>query len=514
MDTNSKVLVAHNLSKSFGGIRALKGVSFEVAPGQIHCLVGENGSGKSTFVKIIAGVHAPDEGEIILNGHKYSRLTVRDSIQEGVQVIYQDLSIFPYMSVAENIAVNRLAFQNRRFVDWQAIQDIAQEQLDKIGVSMDLEETAGKLSVANKQLIAICRALSMDAKLLFMDEPTTALTKREIDRLLSIVLGLKEKETSVVFISHKLDEVMKVADQVAVLRDGEKVGDFPASEVNEEMLEYYMTGREVKHSRGVWDNKGGELVLEVRNLTRRGHYNDVSFELYEGDVLGIIGPMGAGRTELAMTLFGLNPQDSGEIIIEGKEYRPTSPDHGVEKGISLVPENRQTQGLFMNKSIVDNICSVKIEAFCRKLGLLNARLMFDTAQDVVKELRIITGSVLTEAKNLSGGNQQKVVIGKWVVGALPKILVLDSPTVGVDVGAKQEIYERIKYFASKGVGIIFISDEIPEVLLNCNKALVMRSGEIIARLNSDDIERDDARERIYKLMYEEAGEFRLKERVI
>ena len=499
---DSKILIANNIYKSFGGVQALKNVSFEVAPAQIHCLVGENGSGKTTFVKLIAGVYAPDSGEIILNGHEYTRCTVRDSIGEGVQVIYQDLSLFPHMSVAENIATNSMIVQNKRLVDWREIKNIAQGQLEKIDVSIDLKVPVDNISIANKQLVAICRALSMDAKILFMDEPTTALTKHEVDRLISIVLDLKKKGISVVFISHKLGEVMEVADQVAVFRDGSKVGDFPSSEVNEKMLTYYMTGRKVEYSRYVRKNTDEESVLEVKGLTRKGNYSDINLNVRKGDILGIIGPIGAGRTELAMTLFGLNPQDSGKIIIEGKECRFTSPKQASKSGISLVPENRQIQGCFMVKSITDNVCSTILETVSKAFGILDSKLMDRKAQDVVKKLRIVTENVSTEVQNLSGGNQQKVVLGKWIT-TLPKVLALDSPTVGVDVGSREEIYERIQYLASQGVGIIFISDEIPEMLANCNKLLVMRSGKVVAYLDSDDLEAEDSHKRIYELMYGE-----------
>ncbi|QPM67441.1 sugar ABC transporter ATP-binding protein [Atribacter laminatus] len=512
---NSNVLIAKNISKSFGGIQALKKVNFEVAPGQIHCLVGENGSGKSTFVKVVAGVHAPNQGEIILNGHKYDRCTVADSIREGVQVIYQDLLLFNHMSVAENIAIDKLVVQNKKLVDWQEIEDVAQEQLNKVATKIDLKETIENLSIANRQIVAICRALSMNAKLLFMDEPTTALTKREIDRLITVVLDLKKKGISIVFISHKLNEVMEVADQVAIFRDGEKVGDFPATQVNEQMLIYYMTGRKVEQTKYIQKTKEDKPILEVedkpilevKELTRIGHYSDISFKLYKGEILGIIGPMGAGRTELAMTIFGLNPQNSGKVIMEDSECWFTSPEQPIKRGISLVPENRQTQGLFLRKDLTDNVCSTILKNFGNNvLGLLDAESMINKTKDVIKELRVVTGSVLTEVQNLSGGNQQKVVLGKWIA-TLPKVLILDSPTVGVDVGARQEIYDRIQHIAERGVGIIFISDEIPEILTNCNKVLVMRGGKIVAYLDSNSLEADDIHKRIYGLMYEEQGNF-------
>lgn len=500
-DMESKLLIANNIYKSFGAVQALKNVSFEVDSAQIHCLVGENGSGKSTFVKVIAGVIQPDKGEIILNNHKYSKCTVRDSIMEGVQVIYQDLSLFPHMSVAENIATNKLIVQNKRFIDWNEIQKIAREQLDRIGVSIDLKEPVENISIANRQLVAIARALSLDAKLLFMDEPTTALTKSEVDRLISIVLDLKKKGMSVVFISHKLDEVMEVADQVAIFRDGEKVGDFLSSEVDEKMLVYHMTGRKVewqKYSRKIEDDAP---VLEVENLTSEGKYSDISFKLRKGDILGITGLLGSGRTELALSLFGLNPHDSGKITMDGKEYLFTSPEQAIQRGISLVPENRQAQGCYMGKCITDNICSVILDKVKKPLGILDTGKMDSKAKETVKELRIVTENTSTEVQNLSGGNQQKVVFGKWLA-TLPKVLVLDSPTVGVDVGSKEEIYERIQHFASLGMAIILISDELPEILANCNKLLIMRSGRAVAEFGKAELEAADSQKRIYDIMEE------------
>lgn len=496
---NSKILVANNIYKSFGAVQALKNVSFEVAPAQIHCLVGENGSGKSTFVKVVAGVYAPDRGEIILNGNKYARCTVRDSIKEGVQVIYQDLSLFPNMSVAENIAMNKLIVKNRHLVDWREIEKIAQEQLDRIGVSMNLKESVETISIANRQLVAICRALSLDAKLLFMDEPTTALTKKEVDRLISIVLDLKKKGMSIVFISHKLGEVMEVADQVAVFRDGVKVGDFTSSEVNEKMLSYHMTGRKVEYKRYARKVEDDKPILEVKNLTSDGKYSDISFKVRKGDILGIIGLLGAGRTELALSLFGLNPQDSGKIIIEGKEHRFTSPKQAIDRGISLVPENRQAQGCYMKKSITDNVCSPILDRVKKTLNILDTKLMEKISEDTVNELRIVTQDTSTEIQNLSGGNQQKVVLGKWIASE-PKVLILDSPTVGVDVGSKGEIYERIQHFAEQGMAIILISDEIPEILANCNKLLVMKAGKVVSSLDNGDLEAVDSHNRIYEIM--------------
>lgn len=496
---DSKILIANNIYKSFGAVQALKDVSFEVAPAEIHCLIGENGSGKSTFVNTIAGVHTPDQGEIILNGNKYSKLTVRDSIREGVQVIYQDLSLFSHMNVAENIEINKMIVQNKSLVDLKEVYMIAQEQLDRIGVHMDLKAPIESISIANRQLVAICRALSLDAKLLFMDEPTTALTKKEVDRLISIVLELKKKGMSIVFISHKLDEVMEVADKIAVFRDGEKVGDFSSEDMDEEKLIYHMTGRKVKYSRYIRENNDDQNLLEVKNLTKRGNYYDVSFNLRKGDILGIIGLLGAGKTELALTLFGLNPQDSGKIIVKGKESKFTSPKQAIECGISMVPESRHSQGCYLDKSISDNISSAIFDRIKNKIGVVDNEAVESKAEDSVKTLRIVTKSISTKVKNLSGGNQQKVVLAKWI-STSPDILILDSPTVGVDIRSKAEIYQHIQEFARQGMGVILISSEIPEILANCNKIMIMQAGKVVAHLNENDLKLEDSREKIYKIM--------------
>ena len=482
---SSKLLIAKNISKTFGGVHALKNVDFEVAAAEIHCLCGENGSGKSTFVKTVAGVYTPDSGEIIFNGRTYHKIGVREAINEGVQVIYQDLSLFSQMSVAENIAINMMVGQDRKYVNWKNIHEMAQMQLNRIGVDMDLKAPIENMSVANQQLVAICRALNMDAKLLFMDEPTTALTKHEVDRLLSIVLELKARGISVVFISHKLDEVMEVADSVSVFRDGEKVGDFSSKEIDERSLSYYMTGRKVEYPRYERKIDDDKPVLNVKNLSKEGHYEDVSMNIRKGDIVGLIGLLGAGRTELALSLFGLNPQDAGSVEVEGQEYRFTSPKQAIAAGISLVPESRQTQGCFLQKDISDNISSAILDKIRNKLGVLDRVYQRNLGQEMIEKLKVVALDAGTMVANLSGGNAQKVVLGKWIA-TKPKILILDSPTVGVDIGSKAEIYENIQKLASEGMGILMISDDISELMANSNKLYVMKKGRIAGEFGDQD----------------------------
>lgn len=494
-----EILIAKGLYKSYEGVHALKDFNFSVGRGEIHCLVGENGSGKSTFVKIVVGAIPPDQGEIILNGHHYSHISPIQAIHEGVQVIYQDLSLFPHMSVAENIAINRLIAQGKRLVNQREIENIATEQLSKIGVLLDLFMPVEELSTANRQIVAICRALSLDAKILFMDEPTTALTKVEVDCLLSIVMELKQKGLSVVFISHKLNEVFEVADVITILRDGRKVGDFKPQELDYKTLTYYMTGRRVeypRYKRSLSDNKP---LLEVKNLSRRGNFENISFQLYPGDIIGLIGLLGSGRTELALTLFGLNPPDSGEIIIDGTPLRINSPVEARLLGIGLLPEDRQTKGLFLKKSVKDNISVTLLEKIASRLSVINKSFQRSLSNEAAKNMRIVVPDVETMVQSLSGGNQQKTIFARWAM-TNPKIFILDSPTVGVDVGSKAEIYELIQKLASNGMGILLITDEMPELLANCNKALVLRNGKVIAQLSESDLSQVDIGDRIQVLI--------------
>jgi simple sugar transport system ATP-binding protein len=492
---DAAILNAKKISKSFGGVHALEEIDFSVFPTEIHCLVGENGSGKSTLVKVISGVHAPDSGEIILNGNSYQRMTVGNAIHEGIQVIYQDLSLFSHMSVAENIATNKLISQNRKYINWDEIYSIAEDQLARINVSMDIRSPVEKLSISNMQLVAICRALSLDARILFMDEPTTALTKKEVDKLLSIVLDLKKNGMSVVFISHKLDEIMEVADRVTIFRDGRKVGDFPGSEMDEKKLVYHMTGKNIEYRKYERENTDDEVILEIKDLTRVPNYENISLSLRRGDILGITGLLGSGRTELALTLFGLNPQDNGVIHLHGKEYKPRNPTDAVLSHVSLLPENRQTQGVYLKKSICENISAAVLDKITNKFGVVMTKMQRDIAGDAVRRLRIKTSGIDAEVRELSGGNQQKVVLGKWIE-TNPEILILDSPTVGVDIGSKAEIYEYIQELARRGYGIILISDEISELIANCNKILVLRDGKIVSRIEEGEADPAILHERI------------------
>lgn len=484
------ILSASNISKSFIGVRALNNIDITINAGEIHCLAGENGCGKSTLVKCISGVYTPDEGTIQIEGQTCGSMTPIEAMNHGIQVIYQDLSLFQHMTVAENIAISKLKFENTKIINWKTIKAIAKEQLDKIGVTMDLDETVGEISMANKQMVAICRALAQNAKILFMDEPTTALTKTEVSHLMKVMLELKKKGLAIVFISHKLDEVFEVADKITIFRNGNKIGDFNSSDLDEKSLSYYMTGREIEYPRYHRTYKDNTPILSVEHLTRKGQYEDMSLTVRPGDIIGLTGLLGSGRTELAMSLFGLNKTQAGVIKVNGKEVDINSPMVAKKYGIALLPEDRSREGLFIERKIKENISAPIIDTICRK-GIVNRKKENEIADKYVEELKVRTPSIETVVGTLSGGNQQKVVISKWIATS-PKVFIMDTPTVGIDIGSKAEIYEQIHKFADEGMAIILISDEIQEVMANCNRVLVMAHGKCVVELSEEDLMQEGA----------------------
>ena len=484
------ILSASNISKSFIGVRALNNIDITINAGEIHCLAGENGCGKSTLVKCISGVYTPDEGTIQIEGQTCGSMTPIEAMNHGIQVIYQDLSLFQHMTVAENIAISKLKFENTKIINWKTIKAIAKEQLDKIGVTMDLDETVGEISMANKQMVAICRALAQNAKILFMDEPTTALTKTEVSHLMKVMLELKKKGLAIVFISHKLDEVFEVADKITIFRNGNKIGDFNSSDLDEKSLSYYMTGREIEYPRYHRTYKDNTPILSVEHLTRKGQYEDMSLTVRPGDIIGLTGLLGSGRTELAMSLFGLNKTQAGVIKVNGKEVDINSPMVAKKYGIALLPEDRSIEGLFIERKIKENISAPIIDTICKK-GIVNRKKENEIAEKYVEELKVRTPSIETVVGTLSGGNQQKVVISKWIATS-PKVFIMDTPTVGIDIGSKAEIYEQIHKFADEGMAIILISDEIQEVMANCNRVLVMAHGKCVVELSEEDLMQEGA----------------------
>jgi simple sugar transport system ATP-binding protein len=472
-------LCMKNISKRYTGVQALDSVDFEIESGEIHCLVGENGSGKSTLIKIISGVEQPDDGaHIEIDGQIQHHHQSIDSIRKGIEVIYQDLSLFPNLPVAENIALAQTIAADSRIINWRNVRRIARSAMERIEVEIPLEELVNDLSVADQQLVAICRALTSDVKLLILDEPTTALTRREIESLFRVIKDLRSKGIATLFVSHKLDEVLQIAQRVTVLRDGRKIGVFPSGELSGEKLTFLMTGKKLDYSQYVYTPQQVQPLLDVRDLSMSGNFESINFALFPGEILGVTGLLGSGRTELAQSLFGMNHPDSGEIRIQGETVRIRSVQEAIDLGIGYVPENRLVQGLVMEQSVGKNVVITIIEKILGALRLIDQKKKQACMNRWIEELSIRIPSIESPVQTLSGGNQQRVVLAKWIATE-PKILILDGPTVGIDVAAKSSIHEIIRKLAREGMGIIIISDEVAEVLHNCNRILVMNKGRLV-----------------------------------
>jgi simple sugar transport system ATP-binding protein len=475
-----------NITKLYTGVRALDGVSFSIQEGEVHCLAGTNGSGKSTLVKIISGVVEPEPGaEIEINGKRIEQVNSMESIRQGIEVIYQDLSLFPNLPVAENIAMNENIASGRRVVNWKRSEELAAQAMAKIGVSIPPDARVEELSMADQQLVAICRALTGEVKLLIMDEPTTALTRKEIDALFKVVMDLKAKGIATLFISHKLNEVMQIAQRVTVLRDGVLIGTYPSGELDDKKLEYLMTGeRSVYEPYHFNPDQSGTPILRTKALSKLGNFADIDLEIYPGEIVGITGLLGSGRSELAHSIFGLNPADEGSIAIDGKEVIIDSVEKAKKLKIAYVPEDRLHQGLVMDQSVGKNLVATIIDRLTGKGGLIEKKRVDSEVKRWVDELSIKIPSADSPAKTLSGGNQQRIVLGKWIATE-PKLFILDNPTVGIDVSAKCSIHKAIKKLAEEGMGVVIISDEIAEVLYNCSRILVMHKGRLIGEFDSE-----------------------------
>lgn len=473
------LLKAVDIEKNFAGVRALKGVSLEIMPGEIHCLAGENGCGKSTLIKVISGVHPRDGGTLEFNGKAMDNFSPIDAIMAGIQVIYQDFAVFPNLTVMENLALNTELAAKRKIVSKKRMRQIAEEAIAKIDFKVDLDALVGTLSVAEKQMVAISRALMFNAKLIIMDEPTTALTKKEVKALFSIVKKLKAEGIAILFVGHKLDEVFEIAERFTIFRSGELIATGNIADLDDAKFTYYMTGREFSNETFKADKVTEQPILEVRNLTLDGHYQDISFGLKGGEILGITGLLDSGRTELALGLFGIRPATSGKILRNGQEVQIKTPQDAIEQKIGFVPEDRLSEGLFLTQSIADNIIISEIDKMKTKAGLFDYKVRQETVDKWVKELAIATPAPNNNANTLSGGNQQRIVLAKWLA-CNPDVLILNGPTVGVDIGSKHDIHAILQKLAREsGMGVIIISDDLPEVLQNCSRVLVLKDGKIV-----------------------------------
>lgn len=483
---SENIIKITGVKKYFGGVKALDGVDLVVKKGEVHCLAGENGCGKSTIINVISGFYTPDAGTIEIDGKVYSKLTTQQAIDAGVQVIYQDLSVFPNLTVRENLALNMEVAGGKKFVSKKRFNEIALEALSKIDFKVDLDEMVENLTVADKQLIAISRALLNNAKLIIMDEPTTAITYKEVENLFKVIRELQKKGIAVLFVSHKLDEVFEIAEHFTIFRSGKNVFSGKTEELNEQKFTYYMTGRDIQEEPFRYTAKSdAKTVLEVRNLSLTNGFADCSFSLKQGEILGITGLLGSGRTELAEAIFGYHAAESGEIFIDGRKVEIRSVKDGIANGIGYVPPERNVQGLFMEQSIADNISITSWKKHSSALGFVNEKSIDESVDHWVQELSIKINDTKDDMRTLSGGNAQKCVLAKWLSLDL-KVLILNGPTVGVDIGAKYDIYKLAKKLAENGLAVIIISDDIREILSNCNRVLVMKQGRLVAeRMTSE-----------------------------
>lgn len=468
-----------HVSKVFGGVKALQDVAFEVGQGEVHCLAGENGCGKSTLIKIITGVYQPEPGaEMALFGEALGTITPNLARQKGIAVIWQDLALFPEMTVAENIAFETMLGNRPRLVDYRALRAKAEAALARLEVSLDLDARLGTLPIAQRQVVAIARALVSDARLIFMDEPTASLTQAETDALLAVVRTLSARGVAVVFVSHRLAEVLEISARVTVLRDGRLVGVYPTEGMTQSRLTELMTGKTFDHQVMARDTVADPVVLDVAGLSRRGEFSDVSFVLRRGEVLGLTGLIGAGRTELAHVLFGMAGAERGSIRLEGREVRFASNRDAVAAGVAYVSEDRLALGLIQPQSISDNAVLSVLRRITGVSGLMSPQRQDDLVAHWVRELAVKIGRPEDAVSTLSGGNQQRVVLAKWLATE-PKVLILDCPTVGVDVGARAGIFRIVRDLAAKGLAILLISDEVSEVHVNADRVLHMAGGRIV-----------------------------------
>ena len=478
----SALLEMRSITKRFPGVVALDGVDFELERGEVHVLLGENGAGKSTLVKMLAGAYRPDEGEILLAGEAASISSAMDAQKLGTSTIYQEFNLVPQFTVAENIFLGR---QPRRFgfVDRRKMREEARKLLDRMKVLVDPDALVSNLGVAQRQMVEIAKALSLNARILIMDEPTASLSGQEVERLFEIVRGLKEEEVAMIFISHHLEEVSEIGDRVTVLRDGKVVDRVPASTKHSELVRM-MVGRSVEAQFPRRRPEVGEVLLEVKNLSREGVLEDVSFSLRAGEVVGVAGIVGAGRTELARAIFGADPGDAGEVWVEGRRMERGDPREAKRRGMGFVTEDRQGQGIVPPLSVAENLGLASLERNTH-VGLVSRREQRKQARKMIEDLNIRTPGPEQVIRYLSGGNQQKAVIGKWLL-ADSKVLIMDEPTRGIDVGAKVEIYELMNELTENGAGILMISSDLPEVLGMSDRILVMSGGRITGELSVEE----------------------------
>jgi ribose transport system ATP-binding protein len=481
--TDRPILEVRQINKSFPGVHVLKNVNLSIWPGEVHAFMGENGAGKSTLMKILAGAYQADSGEIILDGKPVHLRTPHEARLAGIGIIYQELTVAPNLTVSGNVflgsELKRLGFMT----DTAGMDRKTQEVLNRLGARFKATQRAAHLAVAEQQQVEIARALFYKSRVLVMDEPTAALSDRETDRLFEVVRQLRSEGMAIIYISHRMAEVYELADRLSVLRDGEYVGELKRAEFSADKVIEMMVGRRLEDFYEHARHTAGRVVLEVKNMSDGDRVKNANFQLRQGEVLGLAGLVGAGRTELARLIFGADKRKSGEVFLDGKKLRINQPKDAIRAGIGYVPEDRKLQGVFLQMSSGENI-TMNILGQCAKAGVLDFKKLTDRANVEVKAMRVRTASLKQRAGGLSGGNQQKLLLARWLE-INPRVLILDEPTRGVDVGAKAEIYALIQQLLEKGMAVLFISSELPEIVGVCDRVLVMREGEITGEVGGE-----------------------------
>jgi simple sugar transport system ATP-binding protein len=495
--SGAPLLQVEHVSKQFGGVRALDDVKFDVMTGEVLCLAGENGCGKSTLIKIITGVYQPEPGaEMRFQGRPIEGLSPAVARDLGIQVIWQDLALFAELSVLENIGFERNLGARPRLVDYRAMRADSERILERLGVGLDLDAPLRSLPIAQRQIVAVARALVTKARLVFMDEPTASLSQAETDALLAIVRRLSAEGIAVVFVSHRLAEVLEVCSRVTVLRDGQLVGTFPTKGMTQTRLTELMTGKTFDYAVSRRDLSAHRPVLEIDGLSRANQYEDVSLTIREGEIVGLTGRLGSGRTELALSLFGMTQPDRGAIRLNGKPVHFASNRDAIRAGVGYVSEDRLTLGLIQPQSIEDNAVIAVLDSLLDPKPLVSFKLRDSLVSKWIADLGVKIGKPSNAISTLSGGNQQKVVLAKWLA-TKPRLLILDSPTVGVDVGARAGIFAIVRKLAEAGMAILLISDEIPEVYFNADVVLHMRDGRIVGQYRPQDVAIDAIEEAVH-----------------
>jgi rhamnose transport system ATP-binding protein len=477
-----KILEIRGAAKRFGGVRALVDANLTLYPREIHALLGENGAGKSTLLKTLAGVHKLDAGSITLFDKEFIANGTRGSQEQGIAVIYQEPNLFPDLTLAENVFIGR-QLTHGKTVAWKDMAEESAALFKRLGVPLDPARRARGLSIADQQIVEIAKALSLHAKVIVMDEPTAALSANETERLFGVARSLREEGAALVFVSHRLDEVMELCDRVTIMRDGATVATAPIAEVDTDKIVKWMVGRELSDLFPKMKAEIGETILKVENISRAGQFEDISFEVKAGEIVGIAGLVGSGRSEVIRAIFGIDNYEKGSVTFLGKKMKKNAPNRAMQDGIALVPEDRRQQGLFMPVSITRNT-SITLLKGLSKFGLLRKANEIGITAEWSKKMQLKFNSLEDSVDRLSGGNQQKVVLAKWL-STKPKLLIIDEPTRGIDVGTKSEVHRFLSQEATKGLGILMISSELPEVLGMSDRVLVMREGRLVAHFNAD-----------------------------